>query len=121
MSDEEYVRSEWKLVHCRDDSRQSYPRGRVWVQDVDVHWSDFASWAEAAEFTHERKEEIRQLQREIEKQKHRVNSCFAVVKDLISYEAFVSAKVQTELLCVEARILARLEPALAELKKGMKL
>ena len=115
MIEEQYVQSRWKLVHC---SRQS---GRVWVQDVDVHWSDFASWAEAAEFTRERGEEIRQLQREIEKQKHRVDSCFAVVKDFISYEAFVSAKVQTELLCVEARILARLEAALRGLAKGWKV
>ena len=97
MTEEQYVQSRWQLVHC---SRQS---GRVWVQDVNVHWSDFASWAEAAEFTRQREEKIRELKIEIDW--------------VTGFSAFADHSLYGP---ARIRILARLETALAELKKGMK-
>ncbi len=101
MSDEEYVRSKWKLVaHC-DGSYQNYLRGTVLLQDVNRHWFDFDSWSAAVEFTREREEQIRHVEEEI-----------ALLE---GWKHLVEVKNPAAL-----RILGREQAALAELKKGMK-
>ena len=101
---EKYVRDHWDLVHRCDGSYRSYPRGTVLVQDVNGHWSDFDSWENAAQFTRDRLEEIRQVEDEIT----------WIEDDVWAYsERWDMGKAYE-------RIVSRLQSVLEDSKRGMK-
>lgn len=100
MSDEEFVRENWNLVHRCDGSYLCKPKGRILVQDGHGLWLEFKAWSAAAAFTRDRLEEIRQLEEEI---------------------ALVSKDCDGCNQCPAwNRILTRLNRDLAALKTGMK-
>ena len=124
MDDEQVVKATWLVTHYCDGYYRDYPRGVVliWSQDEDRHWLNFDSWAAAAEFTRNRLEEIRQVEREIE--------------ELLTFSGsggdwcewgiegpYVADKEVASLIrgyTTRCRILAREQAALAELKRGMR-
>ena len=104
-ANEEYVRQRWELVHICDGSYRDYPRGTILLQCERGSWLNFPSMQAAYDFTLQREEQIRLVEEEIQllsefQEGLRVNSSHRPI--------------------VLQRILARLEAALDELRKGMK-
>lgn len=110
MSDEEFVRENWNLVHRCDGSYLCYPKDRILVQDGHGLWLEFKAWSAAAAFTRDRLEEKWQLEEEIE-----------WTKKQKSYSS-PSRELETarEIYAAPRRILTRLNRDLAALKTGMK-
>lgn len=107
MSREEYVRSRWDLVHECDGPYMGYQKGTILVQEVRYQWAVFPSWSAAKDFTVRREDEIRQLREEIR-----------LLRGMI---ALLQSEPGDETAPVYRRTIARLESALAELQKGMKV
>jgi hypothetical protein len=67
MTDEQkYVTQRWELVHLCDGSYPGYPRGTVLLQDAHGHWLDFPTFAAAKAFTEQRKQDIEDVEDEIQ-------------------------------------------------------
>ncbi len=120
---EKLVRETWQLVHRCDGSYWYYPEGTVLIQPQNHKWLEFPDWQAAAEFTRERLEEVRQVEREIEWETARLEAELDGVKESIkgpfSFAAAGAAR-HTVRLAEIARIIRRLESIRDDLKKGMK-
>lgn len=98
MTDEEFVRQHWFLV--LDDGYS------VEVVNGIKFAGNRNRWSAAAEFTRNRREQIRQVEREIE-------AVRAAQEYWIRY-------TDDPKICLWSRILAREQAALAELRRGMR-
>jgi hypothetical protein len=136
-ANEKFVRDHWKYVRSWVRDLDSYGTDQfnvdLFLNAKDAKWCDNpfqgwqedyekedAVWSSAAEFTLARLEEIRQLERDID----RIENYFwsashwqENLDDLEEQGAVVDAVRQQ---CADVRIVARLQAALAELKSGMK-
>jgi hypothetical protein len=110
---------EFVLAHWGNGFDENYTDDHqfFFIADIGVN---FDSWSSAAEFTRSRLEEIRQLERDID----RIENCFWSASnwqdnldDLEEQGQVVDAVRQQ---CADVRIVSRLQAALAELKRGMK-
>ena len=117
MTDEEYVRSKWKDVENYKDFGM-YVSLRSDSETV----STWSSWYAAAEFTRNRMEEIRQVEREIEVLESWITnrlSWILPINDSLAWEGPGLAN-KARYVITYSRILAREQAALDELKRGMK-
>ena len=121
-ANEKLVRATWVLVAVCDGSYRGYPRGTVLVQDaISIgHWFDFDSWSASAEYTTARREEIRQVEKEI-------TTIADDLCDIANWRIFLEENTDLKGIvryvryqCRCCRILAREQATLAELQRGMK-
>jgi hypothetical protein len=110
MSDEEYVRGVWEEANAGDDAA-GVLAGPYWVCIYDrKRWfyghTEADAWSAAAEFTRNRLEQIKQVEEEI--------------RLLQSMVILLRSEPMDATAPVYRRTIARLEAALAELRKGMK-
>lgn len=119
MTDEEYVRAHFPDAH---ELQGRYGTCIVWLhQEVIV-----GDWAAAAEFVRDRLEQIRQLERQIEWCKAGLSDWYDPIywhwdENEREEESVVRTRASNARDDVTGRlIVARLESALAELRRGMK-
>ena len=120
-ADEMFVREHWRAV----SNSESMDKWKVCAGEGLKQLSSWescrsAAWSAAAEFTRDRLEEIRQLERDI----HRMTNCYwsgwnwqEYMDELEEEGQLVNAVCQQ---CSEVRIVARLQAKLEELKRWMR-
>ena len=117
---EKYVRERWKDITTYWGSRELFIKadGARIATFAQREWEDL--WISARRFTEKREEEIRQLERDID----RIENYFwsasnwqENLDDLEEQGAVVDAVRQQ---CADVRIVARLQAALEKLKMGMR-
>ncbi len=125
MTDKEYVCEHWKIVEeSIYDPHEGYTIPQTRIDFGSHHYTERkanSAWSAAAEFTRERLEQIRQVEREIE-----VLEPFAegrMPNKLEQLPPWANPVLHLELLrrgFAIRRILAREQATLAELRKGMR-
>lgn len=103
----EYVRANWEWAHYLPNFRCVVISDGNQATDPSTRFDGPEAWAAAAEFTRERLEQIRQLEEDC-----------AMGRRLLSEAAEFDENSRDS--CIFSRILARLESALADLKRGMR-
>ena len=124
-TDEELVRSAWERCRVRfSEPHEGYAQG-VYVAEVPMwktsHKVESEAWSAAAEFTRERLEQVRQVEQEIELLRPSVGSdCewVAWIENGWGLPEFQAGNIRNYVGW--ARILAREQATVAELKRGMK-
>lgn len=113
--DEEFVREHWKHI--------SYHEPFVRIDQIEAdHYDDrtCVGWEDAAAFTRERLEQIRQLEADVALVDGIFKSAVRIVKGQINYDHYISFVPEQVVECVRLqRILAREQAVLSDLKRGM--
>ncbi len=122
-ANEEYVRSRWKNVAFTGGDNQIIPGAGFVSADVmalsNIKSSPEQAWEQAAEFTRQHEEEIRQLREEVALALEMASSPNGM-KQIYKSTHHAFSTVYLANRATAARILDRLESALAELLIGWK-
>jgi hypothetical protein len=139
-ADEKFVREHWAHVRSWVRDLDSYGTDQFNValyfdeKDAEHHSGDYFQrwqedndckgfnevWSSAAEFTRSRLEEIRQVEREIDRIENYFWSASNWQENLDDLEEQGQVVDAVRQQCADVRIVARLQAALAELKRGMR-
>ena len=138
-ADEKFVRASWEHVRSWVRDLDSYGTDQFNVslhydedaakyggdyfqrwQEDDTRKGHNAVWSSAAEFTRSRLEEIRQGEREIDRIENYFWSASNWQENLDDLEEQGQVVDAVRQQCADVRIVARLQAALAELKRGMR-